>query len=74
MSDSETNYSQEETQTTQPGDRRIRDAYPTPKRRNGDVRVGCNFVSARELDLLARIDEQVERIRKERERKEGEKW
>lgn len=63
-------YEPEEIRTIRPGERRIRDVYPTPKRREGDVRVGCDFVGERELTMLARFDEQVERIRKEREEEE----
>jgi hypothetical protein len=58
-------YEQEQLQTVHRSDRRIRDVYPCAKRREGDVKVKCDFVSQRELDLLALIDGHIERIRLE---------
>lgn len=55
-------YSPEETPSVPHGERRIRDAYPTPKRRGTDTKMKCDHVSQIELDLLARIDGHIARI------------
>jgi hypothetical protein len=60
-------YTPEEVKTLHCSDRRIRDAYPAPKRREGDVKkFKCDHVSQRELDLLALIDGHIARIAAER--------
>ena len=65
-------YEPEEIKPIHCSDRRIRDTYPTPKRREGDVKkFKCDHVSQRELDLLALIDVQIARIAAEREAKES---
>jgi hypothetical protein len=60
-------YKPEEIQTIGTNERRIRDVWPTPKRREGDVKkYKCDHVSQRELDLLALIDAHIARIAAER--------
>ena len=56
-------YEQEQTPKIHNSERRVRDVYPTPKRRGDDVKkCKCDHVSQRELDLLALIDEHIARI------------
>jgi hypothetical protein len=50
-------------------DRRIRDVWPCPKRRDGEKRPPREF-TARELELLDLIDGHIARIQMERELKE----
>jgi hypothetical protein len=60
-------YEPEEIKPIHCSDRRIRDTYPTTKRREGDVKkFKCDHVSQRELDLLALIDAHITRIAAER--------
>ena len=65
-------YKPEEVQTVPCSDRRIRDVYPAPKRRACDPpKFKHDFISQRELDLLALIDGHITRILAEREAKES---